>query len=79
MNNIGRNFKYLTENILFHPHVKIVVIYRPLGLDFCSGGAVEHSVESLGNTTATSIKTCSLIIAFLLEDNGDHKYSPLAF
>ncbi len=42
MNNIGRNFKYLAENILFHPHVKIVVIYRPLGLDFCSGGAVEH-------------------------------------
>ena len=30
-------------------------------------------VESLGNTTATSVKTCSITIAFLLEDKGDHK------
>ena len=30
-------------------------------------------LESLGNTTATTIKTCSLPIAFLLEDKGDYK------
>ena len=31
------------------------------------------TIESLGNTTATSVKTCSITIAFLLEDKGDHK------
>ena len=30
-------------------------------------------LESLGNATATSIKTCSSTTAFLLEDKGDHK------
>ncbi len=30
-------------------------------------------LESLGNTTATSLKTCSITIAFTLEDKGDHK------
>ncbi len=30
-------------------------------------------LESLGNTTATSVNTCSFTIAFLLEDKGDHK------
>ncbi len=30
-------------------------------------------LESLGNTTATSVKTCSITIAFLLEDKDDYK------
>ncbi len=34
-------------------------------------------LESLGNTTATSVKTCSLTIAFLLEDKGDYKLHSL--
>ncbi len=30
-------------------------------------------LESLGNTTATAITTCSSLIAFLLEDKGDYQ------
>ncbi len=34
-------------------------------------------IESLGNTTATAVKTCLSTIAFLLQDKGDHKLYPL--
>ncbi len=44
-----------------------------LNLDTNKATGADGISESLGNTTATSVKTCSITIAFLLEDKGDHK------
>ncbi len=42
-------------------------------IDFRVAVTVELTIESLENTTATSIKTCSSTIEFLPEDKGDYK------
>ncbi len=59
------------EDDIFNIHARCTEGYR--AVDFSDAVIVELTIESLENTIATSIKTCSSTIEFLLEDKGDYK------